>query len=144
MTWCDNATQVHWSHHSTISEHWASVNWMWGHPNIQTHTYMSSSGGMMISGRSIARHCIAAAESLLPILLNIARDATVVIPVTNWVISESLSCEASGTAGTHVFRYLSLQLTQISLTLKSGSEVKQGHPNFYHSIAYLRFPTSML
>jgi len=79
-----------------------------------TRTYMSSSGGMMISGRSIARHCIAAAESLLPVLLNIARDATVVIPVTNWVISESLSCEASGTAGTHVFRYLSLQLTDFT------------------------------
>ena len=46
-------------------------------------TYISSNGGMMTSGRSIARHCIAAAESLLPVLLNIASDATVVIPFTN-------------------------------------------------------------
>jgi len=62
----------------------------------------------MISGRSIARHCIAADESALPVLLNIASDATVVIPVTNRVMSASLSCEDSGTGGTQVFRYLSL------------------------------------
>ena len=62
----------------------------------------------MISGRNIARHCSAADESPLPALWNIASDATVVMPVTNWVMSASLSCEDSGTGGTQVFRYLSL------------------------------------
>ena len=66
---------------------------------------------MTISGRNIARLCIAADESLLPVLLNIASDVTVVMLSTNSVTSASLSWELSGTAGTHVLRYRSLEHT---------------------------------
>jgi len=97
---------------------------------------------MINSGRSMAKDCMAVAESLEPILLNIASEATVVIPLTNSVMSELDSCDSTGGNGTHVFRYLSLPEQQQQHTvvvvvavvvilepMSSGTSPCQNHNN---------------
>jgi len=88
---------------------------------------MSSSGGMINSGRSIANDCMAVAESLEPILLNIANEATVVIPLTNLVTSALESCDSTGGTGTQVFRYLSLPQMQQHTPIVFSSSSSSGN-----------------
>ena len=85
--------------------------------------HFSNSDGMVSSGPSTERCWKAAAESWLPVLLNIASDTMGFMLSTNAVISSSVSLCESGTGVSQVFLYLSLwqQDIQPHFTAETGS-----------------------